>query len=508
MIWRKKSSKSIIQLGINLLIPFFCFGQQHNVPLNQSFSFQSEREILRSETIIHSSFKPILQQEVEGIDTAAIPSLLSPRNLERSFVARKLFVEHFITLDTGKIHLTIDPLFNFELGEEMEEDSRDISLFKNTRGFNIKLSLGDKVAVESSFRENQANLPFYLSQQTNLNQVAYGQGRVKTFKEDGYDFAMASAYISYSPSKRVNIQAGHGKHFVGNGHRSLLLSDLAFNYPFLKVNSNWFNNKLQYQNLYTIFQDLTRLESVDNSEGLFERKQGAFHFLEYAPNSKFSIGLFEGVIFPSLDTSGNLNVGANFWAPVIFLNTLLEGSENQGNSIIGTNMSLRIAQKIELYNQVVIADEEFDDVGLQFGAKWYLHRNLMIQGEYNFTGGVSSNSLYSHYNESLNHPVQFLDAHELIGIAQFQKKRWMTRAVVNYIDEGMIDVQAADFRQLFIVNPSFNFSIHLGVQMRNLSYEDESALVNTPQFLPEAARNSTYVYFGLSTNLQNLYFNY
>ena len=71
---------------------------------------------------------------------------------------------------------------------------------------------------------------------------------------------MASAYLSVSPNERVNIQMGTGKHFVGEGHRSLLLSDVAFNSPFLRVNTNWFKGKLQYQNLYTLHQDLTRLE--------------------------------------------------------------------------------------------------------------------------------------------------------------------------------------------------------------------------------------------------------
>ncbi len=97
---------------------------------------------------------------------------------------------------------------------------------------------------------------------------------------------MASAYLSVSVNKHINIQAGHGKHFVGNGHRSLLLSDLAFNAPFLRVNSNWFNGKLQYQNLYTVYQDLNRLSTTTVSEGLCERKQAATHYLEFSPNHK------------------------------------------------------------------------------------------------------------------------------------------------------------------------------------------------------------------------------
>ena len=304
-----------ICLGISFLVPFFALGQNHNLPLNQTFDFELDRRLLSNDQIRHTSFKPILERETgfsEDDRRLTTPSLFFTRRSDKSFVARKLFHEHFISLDTGLVTLTIDPLFNLELGKELKDDPREINLFKNMRGFNIKLKVGDKVAIESSFRENQTNLPFYLDARTDNNQVAYGQGRIKTFKDDGFDFAMASSYISYSPSDRVNLQAGHGKHFIGEGHRSLLLSDLAFNYPFLKINSNWFDHKIQYQNLYTIFQDLERVAKSDAAEALFARKQSAFHYLEFNPNAKFSIALFEGVVFPSLDTTGNIDVGANF----------------------------------------------------------------------------------------------------------------------------------------------------------------------------------------------------
>lgn len=493
----------IFALGISTLIPFFAFAQNYNLPLNQSFNFELNRDILKEETIIHSSFKPILQTEVKSVS----PRFLEAKtNDDKSFVSRKLFHEHFIRLDTGNVKLSIDPLFNLEAGNELETDDRNIDLYKNVRGFNLKMQLGEKVFVESSFRENQANLPLFVAERTEATGVAYGQGRTKKFKENGVDFAMASAYISYSPSNRVNIQAGHGKHFVGNGHRSLLLSDLAFNYPYLKINTNWLDNKLQYQNLFTLFQDLERLNSNNISEGLFERKQGAFHYLEFSPNNKWSIAIFEGVIFPSIDTSGNISVGANYWAPVLFLNTLIEGGENKGNSLIGTNFTLNLGGKIQLYNQLAIPDEQFDDLAFQLGAKYYIHKNLMLQGEFNSTAGLGNNAMYSHYNESLNYPIA-ADVSELVGIAQFKKDRWMTRATANYIIAELDDVQFAEIRQSYVVNPSFNFTVHLGAQLRNVSQNDD-VRTQVVRNLPYSSTNSAFIYVGFSTNLQNLYFNY
>ena len=235
MSWLSQYGHKAFWMGISFVIPFFAFAQNQNIPLNQPFSFELNRQIIQSDQIVHSSFKPMLLREsgTKGV----VSSLAFKQDKSKAWGYRKLIEEHLISLDTGLIQLTIDPVFNFELSEDFEEhnnDTREVTrLYNNTRGFHIRLLVGEKVAIESSFRENQAILPYYLDQRTRNSSVAFGQGRTKTFKDDGFDFAMASSYLSYSPSDRINIQVGHGKHFVGNGHRSLLLSDLAFNYPFL-----------------------------------------------------------------------------------------------------------------------------------------------------------------------------------------------------------------------------------------------------------------------------------
>lgn len=503
MNWYNQSQYKIITLGISLIIPFFVFAQNQNIPLNQAFSVELERQTLESQQIVHSSFKPILFREITA--NKAVSSLTYERKYEKSWVARKLFHEHFISLDTGIIQLTIDPLINFEFNQDKEDHQREeIGLYKNTRGFDIKLLIGEKVVVESSFRENQAFLPFYLEQRTKSIGVAYGQGGTKRYKDDGFDFAMASSYISYSPSKRVNVQVGSGKHFVGNGHRSLLLSDVAFNYPFLKLNTNWLNNKLQYQNLYTIYQDLNRLVSTSSTQGLFERKQGATHYLEFSPNNKVSLGLFESTIFPSLDSSGNIGVGVNYWMPIIFLNTVVEGDKEKGNNLVGLNFTINLVKRIQFYGQYAMLGE---NERYQIGTKLFPHKNLLLQAEYNSLSDVRSNNLFHHYNESLTHPVSY-ESSELVGICHYQKGRFLTRGSMNMILSDKLNISFLDLRQSYIVNPSFNFTLHGGIQIRAVEYDFEIPLSMVKGYAGGTFTNATIIYFGLSTNLQNLYFNY
>ena len=486
----------VIVLIKGMLLPFLSITQPFNIPLNQTFQIEYEKSLLKDNNRLVGSFKPVIFSQNEGVQRTNFDSLLffNKRRKDKSFVARKLFHEHFIALDTGIIHLSIDPLLNLELGEELEEDPRNINLYKNTRGFNIKLGVGEKVAIESSFRENQANLPLYLNERTKQTQVAYGQGRVKTFNEVGFDFSMSSAYISYSPLSNINIQAGHGKHFIGSGHRSLLLSDLSFNYPFLRINTSWFEQKLHYHNLFASLQDLNRLASGSLSEGLFERKQAAFHYLEYRVGEKLNVGLFEGTIFPSIDSSGNHDAGLNYWVPIIFLNSLIEAPDRNGNSLLGMNIEFQLAKRFRVYQQFSVFDENFESLGFQSGIKWFASSKLFMQIELNNINHDFIDNEYHHNNESLAHPIQ-AEVLEALAIFQFKHERWLTRLSNHYIDLDGNEIMYFDFRQSFIVNPSNLMSLNLGVQ-----YRDETIENGTNQ--------STYLYFGLSTNLQNLYFNY
>ena len=468
------------------------------MPLNQSLLVQQEQNLVQKKSIATSSFKPFIFSRIKNESDSTNLLFINKRYENRSFAARKLFFEHLISLDTGLIHLSIDPLLNLELGEELSDDPRnnseEINLYKNTRGFNLKLAVGSKIAIESSFRENQANLPFYLDERTERTQMAYGQGRVKTFNEEGFDFSMSSAYISYDLKSNINIQAGHGKHFVGSGHRSLLLSDLSYNYPFLRFNTSWFGQKLHYHNLYASLQNLNRLPSSSLSENLFERKYAAFHYLEYKVGSHLSIGLFEGVIFPGLDSSGNQSTSVNYWLPVIYLNSLIEAPDRTGNSIIGLNIELQLFNQLKLYQQLAFYDEENNAIGFQSGFKWFLSSQFMFQAEVNNLNHSFRRNEYNHNGESLAHPIQ-AEALEVISIFQFRKDRWLSRLSNHYFDVNSNEILYIDFRQSYIVNPSNSLSLNIGVQHRD-------------DGMNSTISQSTYLYFGLSTNLQNLYFNY
>src|ERR1035437_3682919 len=211
--------------GLLVCFPIFLFSQQKNLPLNRDFEFKLRHSegkcfeigkidttepsqiILSCPEIIHSGFKPILLSANDHKDYKASHYSLFFRKIKKE----NLFI---INDTTDKFHLTIDPLFNFEYGKDLANDSSKY-FYKNST---------------SNLFPNPTNYPY---------NVVPGQGRAKTFKKNGYDFAMASGYVSYSPNRHFNFQLGTGKHFIGDGYRSLLRSDNAFNSPFVRITSSF-----------------------------------------------------------------------------------------------------------------------------------------------------------------------------------------------------------------------------------------------------------------------------
>ena len=91
------------------------------------------------------------------------------------------------------------------------------------------------------------------------------------------------------------MQFGHGSHIIGNGFRSLILSDLGNPNLFLKINTQL--GKFQYQN---IFMELIP-QFRKRSDSLLSRKYAAMHHLSMNVTKWLNIGLFEGVIFGRKD---------------------------------------------------------------------------------------------------------------------------------------------------------------------------------------------------------------
>lgn len=413
---------------ISLLISFDALPQQWLLPLNRDL--YNRLEIHKSDSLHqnHTTLKPLIINQTTYDSLFNISPFPTGRNNFLTRFADNFLNQNLLIIDTGEFYLTINPVFNFTSGFEPEHNRR---IWTNTRGFWLNGAIGKKMTFHSSFFENQAIFPGYLDRQIRRTRVVPGQGHIRRFKGTGFDYNMASGYVSYSPNKIFNIQFGHDKIFIGDGYRSLLLSDNSFNYPFLKITTSI--HRFQYTNLFTQFQNL----STGSVLGIgHQKKYGAFHFLSTNIGKRLNLGLFESVIFQ------DRGFDVNYLNPIIFLRPVEYSLGSPDRVLLGMTGKYKFTTNILSYGQFSLDDFMFREfkkrngfyqqkygiqIGLQFLNVFLPWHNLRI--EYNQVrpyvyGHKLPAQNYAHYNQALAHPMG-ANFRELILNDNIYYKRWV-----------------------------------------------------------------------------------
>ncbi|QNL22278.1 hypothetical protein HZR84_10110 [Hyphobacterium sp. CCMP332] len=355
------------------------------------------------------------------------------------FYKKKANAFYYNEKDVFEIHA--DPILHLNGGFESSNtsssdfifsDSSDISesrnFYTNTRGVVVRGMIDKKIGFYSALTENQMRVPGYVEQRIVEDSVVPGEGFWKPFGSKGYDFFNARGYVTFNASKHVFLQFGNDRNFIGNGHRSLILSDFSAPYLFLKVETQiW---KLKYTN---IFAQLTA--DYQRSGRLFPRKYMAFHHLSMNIGKKLNIGIFENVIYGRPDDN---SLDLAYLNPIIFYRAIEQNVGSPDNATVGLDWRWMPVKKVALYGQLIFDELIVSNLragngwwgnkfGIQGGVK-YMNAfgidNLDLQYEVNAVrpytyAHVSDFTNYQHYQQPLAHPLgaNFIES---IGIIRYQ----------------------------------------------------------------------------------------
>ena len=241
---------------------------------------------------------------------------------------------------------------------------------------------------------------------------------------------------SYQFNKFITTDYGKGKHFIGNGYRSLLLSAEHSPYPYLKLTTEF--GRVRYYNLYTTFLDI--------QNPLQDRKKHAsIHFLNFELTKNINIGVFEGVLWRSKDKSFNRGYDLAYLNPIIFFRPVEFSKHSPDNVLMGANFNANF-NATTLYGQVLLddfnisrqkdRDENYSEgffqnkFAFQFGGKTKINGvNLLI--EYNQAQPYTyahkePMQTYTHLNQALAHPLG-ANFKEMVSIAEYQYNKWNFR---------------------------------------------------------------------------------
>ncbi len=364
-----------------------------------------------------------------------------------SFLSRKPILKYFYQSKTDlfrvnnkDLFLAINPVLQFQLG------SAD-KMFFNSRGIMARGMIAKKLGFVTLITDNQERGPLFVQQKFASLRAVPGAGFYKSFKTTGVDYFDARGYITFSAVKNyIDVQFGYDKNFIGNGYRSLFLSDWGNSYLFLKLNTRiW---KFNYQNL---FMELTPTFYKNSGDILLDKKYAAMHHLSMNVTKWLNLGLFEGVIFGRKN-----NFDFEYLNPIIFLRHIEGTLGSPDNAIAGLDFKANIAHRVQFYGQFLLDEFKLDKLrenngwwgnkwGLQTGIKYIDAlgiRNLDLQLESNrvrpFTySHGDSLANYTHYNLPLAHPLG-ANFQEFVGIAKYQPApRWYISAKLIYYKQGL-----------------------------------------------------------------------
>lgn len=367
--------------------------------------------------------------------------------------------------------LAINPVLQFQLSKENKNDQ---TLFLNTRGVTVRGKIANKIGFDSYITDNQERDPLYVQAWEKKFQSVPGEGYYKYFKTTGYDYFDARGYFTFGVTKYVDVAFGYDKNFIGNGYRSLFLSDFSNNILFLKLNTRiW---RINYQNL---FMELNATEPR-GPDRLLKKKYAVMHHLDVNVTKSLNVGLFEGVIFgrPDQFEFGYLN-------PIIFYRSIEQQNGSIDNSVAGIDIKANVKHALQFYGQFLLDEFVLAEIrrnrgswvnkwGIQAGAKYidaFGIKNLDLQLETNrvrpFTYSHSDSvANYTHYNQPLAHPLG-ANFQEWIGIARYQPApKWLLQGKLFYWKQGL-DSSAESFgSNIFLPNgPPYRtreFGYHVG----------------------------------------------
>lgn len=543
-------SKEIFKDEVQLVVKNSLFPEHNsnlNIPFVHTVYNNYDFQLNQAENS-HTAIKPFLYTEVaKFVDLDAEKNkLIKPKN---TWFGRKLLNEHMAFVKGNDFWFTVDPMVDLQLGKD---SYNGLNTYNNTRAIAINGAIGKNLSFSTNFYESQGRFATYFNEYANSIKpdggnpaIIPGRGIAKEFNSDAYDYPVAEAYISYTPSKYFNFQFGNGKNFIGDGYRSLFLSDVASPYPFFKINTSFW--KIKYTNLFMTMQDV-RPELTE--DGAYKQKYIATHYLSWNATKKLNIGLFETVIW---DDVNNRGFDVNYLNPLIFYTAVeFATGSRAGNSLLGLSLKYKL-KNISFYSQLLLDEFRISEItggngwwanknGIQIGAKYYnafTIENLFLQAEFNsvrpFTYSHDElNYNYGHNNQPLAH-LWGSNFNEFIGIAQYAKDRWFANSKIVFGKKGFDfnsstdsysyggdiyrdnDDRAYDYGNEigqgntatifigelqvgYLVNPATNLKLFGGITYRNFNPD-----VPTTTF---EKTSTTWISFGLKTDVFNWYFDF
>ncbi|HMI00874.1 MAG TPA: hypothetical protein VK541_00250 [Pedobacter sp.] len=507
-----------------------------NIPYSYQFYQKLNKQVYDLNSRMHSTIKGYYADD----------SLLNTRHVElmslgtdslnqRTWFRRKLTEEHLINVSAPDYTFYADFLPDFQIGREFDESK---TTWKNTRGFQLGGTIGKQFSFYTNGFENQGVFANYLTEFIDSNKVVPSEMSGK-FDNKTKDWSYVTAFLSFTPSKYINLALGYDKNFIGDGYRSMLLSDVVANYSFFRLRATLGN--VQYQTIFAYMLDPGAPKFTTDRRLGDRGKWNAMQYVDWNVNNRLSIGFFQAVTWADAEPEGKRGFDFNYIHPFVFLRSIEGANVSSPDKLrLGLNTKYELTQNTVVYGQFMIdeftAKEFFSNKGYwankwsaQLGLKgsdlfkikdlnWLTEFNTARPYTYAHFQRVDN---YAGMNQPLAHPMG-ANFREFVGLLNYSYKRFDFQGQAIYARYGLdpegqnygkniflsYDTRALEYgskvgqgiktnfyfgeiKASYLINPKYNLRFELGGVYRR----ENSGM----------AKNSQLITFGLRSTFRNLY---
>lgn len=351
----------------------------------------------------------------------------------------------YVGVKRGDFSVYATPVFNLQRGKDNQLSNQ---LFNNSRGFYLRGQVTKNIGYYIYYTTNQERDPLYSQQYEQAHQALPGEGFYRTgYQVNGYDYFDSRGGINFKIAKGIDGQFAYDKVFIGNGIRSLIISDFSNNFLFFKISTRiW---KFNYYNLFT---QMVQTTPPNPSNQLLPKKYMSLHYLDFQANKWLNIGFFEDIMF------GRSNgYDLSYLNPVIFYRSAELENGSPDKVTLGLNIKANAFKNTQIYSQFILNEFVFDEIthysrgsasnkqALQLGFKTIDVlgiKNLDVQVEGNFIRPFvythyDTVGSFTHYNQPLAHPAG-ANLREFIGIIKYQPiPKLNLQAKLIYYEQGL-----------------------------------------------------------------------
>lgn len=390
---------------------------------------------------------------------------------------------NMIEVNRDKFFLAVNPMLQAEYSKEKDYDE---SVYHYAAGMGVRSMIGSRVGLYASAVYHNEKVPSFVLDRVNEYNSLPGAGKVDRFGVNGFRYWDVRGGITFKALKYFDFTVAYDRNFIGNGYRSLFLSDFAKNYVFGKaVTRIW---KFRYTHIYAPM--IPQFEGERQSDLPVGRRMTAIHHLSINATKWLNVAAFQTVSITN-------RKDWMYMVPVMFYPVSQIRNTKPANNLGGFEFKANIAKKHQLYGQLLIDNLSFKELkkgsgwwnnryGVQLGAKTinlFGVKNLDLQVEMNavrpFTYAADSDTLgsYTHYNQPLAHPLGANFFEGVLGVKyplsrltviHFALFKWVQGTDSTFMSYGSNILKSSDYKYA-----TYGFTVPTGVSLQRITFSVE-----------------------------------